>query len=137
MNQLAPQVVEWRRTLRADGRLEVVGRWPSRRRTLLVVDDDGLWVRGGDLRIPWSHLVSAEVLRVRGVSMLLLGVTEEFHALWLDGHGWFVRAMWIVERISRSGQPRLRVPGRLAVDLEVFADWLEREIENRGDRSQA
>ncbi|GAA4735683.1 hypothetical protein GCM10023350_19430 [Nocardioides endophyticus] len=50
-----------------------------------MVDDDGLWITSGRLRIPWSDLVGAEVFRTRGVSLLLLGVSEEFHARWLDG----------------------------------------------------
>lgn len=113
--------------------MEVRGRWP-RRSTRLVVDDDGLWIPSGRLRIPWSALVGAEVFRTRGVSMLLLGVTEDFHARWLEGRGWFVRAMWLAERVSRAGGPRFRVPGHLAVDLGPFACWLDGEIERRGPR---
>jgi hypothetical protein len=136
MSQVDPRVVEWRRSLRRTGHIDVHGRWPWRS-TRLAVDDEGVWITSGRLRIPWSDLVGAEVFRTRGVSMLLLVVSEEFHARWMEGHGWWVRAMWLVERMSRTGEPRLRVPGRLAVDLDAFARWLDGEIERRGRRARA
>lgn len=101
------------------------GSWRSPQ---VVVDAEGITVRHGWLRAPWSEVHGATASRVQHNRWVSLALSAECYEEWRAGRRWPLR---LLGRRPRRRHAVLRLPPNLAVDHEAFAAWITHECEDR------
>ncbi|MFC7496931.1 MULTISPECIES: hypothetical protein [unclassified Nocardioides] len=102
-----------------------VGSWRSPH---VAVDADGIDVRRGWLRVPWSELGGAVAYTANHNRWVTIGLSAECYHAWLAQRSWPVR---LLGRRSRQRHGAVNLPPNLAVDNVEFARWLTDEAVGR------
>lgn len=103
-----------------------VGSWRSPQ---VLLDADGLTVRHGYLRLPWSELYGAFAYTATHNRWITLTTSPESYDAWLRSRSPVLRLLGRRWRRRRWGSVNL--PPNLAVDTVAFAAWLTDEARTR------
>ena len=103
-----------------------IGSWRSPQ---VLVDEEGITVRHGWLRVPWSELYGASGYTMQFNRWVALVLTEECYEAWRAGRPRWVQLLSRRPRRWRHGTVQL--PPNLGVDPEAFAAWLTHEARRR------
>ncbi|MFC6043045.1 hypothetical protein [Nocardioides hankookensis] len=103
-----------------------VGSWRSPQ---VVVDADGITVRHGYLRVPWSELGGAFGYTANHNRWVALVLSVECYEAWRARRPWLVRVL--ARRWRRRRHGTVNLPPNLGVDNVAFAGWLTHEARDR------